>query len=472
MSAQSHFTYSNMIWNLPDLVATRPEGTVEIAHVSNDRTKDYYFHIHSAVAINPFHQLLPASARQVLDEIVFSQPPVIDAELWGTWRIYERIGAKARITMSNFSYRGESATYLRATLQYTNRFLTVTDTRIERTTNMIATASGAGFDFYAKKGYLTNGFSTMPPKAILTCLGPKTARHVEPYIFLRPPTVQASGVIPLSDDTSVADLHFIVEGGPFQWLKFHSPHVAGKVDWVGKDLNLSQIMADFYGGKLSGASAFDFRPKEGANFHFDITTSDTDLHALMSDLTIATNHLEGKLTGHLNITHANTDDPKSWSGNGDLRLRDGLIWEIPIFGVFSGVLDSFSKGLGTARISSASANLSITNSLIHSDNLDLRSSTVRLLYRGTVDFNLKVDAKVDAYISRDVPVVGSVLNFFTSPFSRLFETRVTGTITDPKYEPLLVGKVISTVIHPWRMFMPGDTGTGADAPPVWPTSPP
>ena len=175
----------------------------------------------------------------------------------------------------------------------------------------------------------------------------------------------------------------------------------------------------------------------------------------------------------MNITSANTEDDKSWFGNGQVSLRDGLIWEIPVFGVVSSFLETFSKGLGTARISTASADFILTNSVIRSDNLDLRSSTVRLLYRGTVDFNLKTDAIVDADVGHEPPLVGPIFTVISMPFSRLFETRVTGTINDPKYEPLRLGKLLSTVIHPWRSLkelMPGDSGT--NSPPVWPTETP
>src|ERR1051325_949993 len=46
-SARSHFSYSNLLWRLPDLVATRPEGRLSAAYEENDRTKDYFWRIAS-----------------------------------------------------------------------------------------------------------------------------------------------------------------------------------------------------------------------------------------------------------------------------------------------------------------------------------------------------------------------------------------------------------------------------------------
>ena len=75
---------------------------------------------------------------------------------------------------------------------------------------------------------------------------------MEPYHFLKPPSIRANGIIPISDDTSVADLHFVVDGGPFEWLNFHVPHISANIDWVGDLVNISQMQATFYGGKLTG----------------------------------------------------------------------------------------------------------------------------------------------------------------------------------------------------------------------------
>ena len=92
--------------------------------------------------------------------------------------------------------------------------------------------------------------------------------------------------------------------------------------------------------------AFDFNVDPGTDISFDSAVTNADLHAMMMDLGAVTNRLEGMLSGHLNITHANSDDWKSWFGNGDVNLRDGLIWDIPIFGRFSPVLHKLGRGLG------------------------------------------------------------------------------------------------------------------------------
>ncbi len=50
-AAESDFTYSNMVWYLPDLRVSRPEGQMNLVHRSNDATHDFYWHIHSTIDV-------------------------------------------------------------------------------------------------------------------------------------------------------------------------------------------------------------------------------------------------------------------------------------------------------------------------------------------------------------------------------------------------------------------------------------
>ncbi|MDB6108324.1 MAG: hypothetical protein JWR69_74 [Pedosphaera sp.] len=449
LSAQSHILFSNLTWNLPDLVATRPEGQVRLAHVADDRTHEFYFRVHSDIDIQAVRPLLATQEQVVFDTLKLPQPPLVDAEIWGRWHDLEKIGIKAQITTSNFTARGESGTQFHTDLQYTNLFLHLDHPQVERGTQS-ATADSLDIDFREWKLYLTNGFSTIEPMAIVHAIGPKVTKAIEPYHFLQPPTVRVNGVVPLHDEIP-ADLHFEVDGGPFIWNKFKLAHVTSGVHWVGDHLGLSGARADFYGGHLTGSAAFDFVHGDGGTeFSFDTIATDANLGLLMADLFSPSNHLEGTLNGHLNITKANTDDWKSWFGKGQVDLQDGLIWDIPIFGIFSEPLNSIVPGLGKSRASEGSGTFVITNSVIRSDDLEIRAPALRMLYRGTVDFDGRTDAVVEAELLRDTWLVGPLVSRMLWPITKLFEYKVTGTLSQPKPVPLFLPKILSMPLHPFR----------------------
>ncbi len=465
-SAHSHFTYSNEVWNLPDLVATRPEGILELVHVADDHTHDYYFRVHSTIDAKALRPLLEEKEQRGFDQIEFTSPPVVDGEIWGRWRAVEMVGFKGRVACSNFTFRGETATAFQSALQFTNKFLTLTNARVERVGEYL-TAASVGIDFEERKIFLTNGFSVMDPMVVTRAIGPKTAHAVEPYRFLKPPSVRVNGVIPV-DDIETVDLHFEVDGGPFQWWKFNMPHIRGKVDWVEQTLTLTNMQVAFYGGGAVGGADFAFEPGRGTEFGFDVTITNASLQLLMADLSPRTNHLEGTLKGHLTITNANSDDWQSWQGSGKVGLRDGLIWDIPVFGIFSSILNLLWPGLGNSRASDGRATFTITNSVIRSEDLEIRSTGFRMQYQGDVDFNGRVDARMEAELLRDFPGFGRVISLALLPLTKMFEFKVTGTLSDPKSEPLYLPKFFLMPLHPFQTLkelLPGEPAKPPAPPP-------
>ncbi len=469
-SARTHITFTNLNWYLPDLVATRPEGEVHLMHKADDRTHEYYFRIHSTIDVKALRPLLAPREQPVLDWLLITKPPTVDAEVWGRWHDDQSTGMKAQLAITNFSFRGESADTLRTSVLYSNHLLLFERPLVGRNGGY-ATADKVAVDFDARQLFLTNALSTIEPGTIIHPIGPMVTRDLEPYQFLQPPTVRANGIIPIQEGVP-ADVHFQVDGGPFRWQKFNVAHIAGNVNWVADHLTITDVKADFYGGHLTGEAAFDLSADVGTPFNFDVIATDTNLKMLMSDLFSPTNHLEGTFNCHLNITNANTDDWKSWFGQGQLDLHNGLIWEIPIFGVLSKPLDNIAPGLGKSRASEGSGTFIITNSIIRSEDLDIRSPVLRLLYRGTVDFDARTQAIVEGQLGRNIPLLGPIVSLAFMPFTKIFEYKITGSLGDPKLEPVWVPVKIfylpGYLMHGLKgMF----SGSGTNAPPAAAPSP-
>jgi hypothetical protein len=450
-TADAHFTYSNEVWRLPDIVILRPEGRLDLDHESDERTRDYSFRIHSTIDLRALRPLLEPAQQRGLDLVGFNQPPEIEGEIWGRWYEPERIGARARVALTNFTFRGQSADGLQTGLTYTNRFLILIEPRLQRAggAQQIA-ATGVGADFHENIIHLTNGFSTADPLAVTRAIGPKIARIIEPYRFLQPPTARVNGIIPIRDEGK-ADLHFDIEGGPFEWWKFKTPRITGRVDWVKRRLTLSDVRADFYGGAGFGGALFNFDPDNGTDFSFNATVTNSNLHVLMADLSAKSNRLEGMLTARLDITHANSTGWRSWQGKGRVSLQDGLIWEIPIFGLFTPVLDSVMPGLGSSRANEGSATFALTNGVISSDDLEIRASMMRLRYWGKLDMQGRVNAQAEAELLRDTWVLGRFLSLALWPVSKMFQYEITGTLSEPKSDPVFfVPRLVLFPLHPIR----------------------
>jgi hypothetical protein len=259
--------------------------------------------------------------------------------------------------------------------------------------------------------------------------------------------MEGSMVVPGPKD---ADMRFEVKGGPFAYSKFNMPEVGGWILWKKDVLTITNFSGPFYGGSIQGGLTADLNRDNGSELSFLLDVANVNLHALMGDVSSPTNKLEGMLSGLLKVDSANSRDWKSWQGSGNMRMNRGRIWETPIFGVLSSVLNTFSSGLGNTRADEVVGSFIITNSVIYTKDLEIRSPPVRLYYDGTVDFDGNILARVEGTVLDSLPVLGPVVSFLMSPITRPLAYKVSGTLSHPKTEPMLIPKVILAPLHPFK----------------------
>jgi len=452
-AVRSHFSRSNYIWRVPDLVLARTNGTFAVSCFGSDATGNFLCHLQGALDLNALRPLLPTNAAGAFEIISLTVPPAVDADVCGRWGDFDSLGIQGNVWATNFSVRGEAVESFQTRAVYTNRVLDCWQPSLRRTEGQM-TADRITVDFNAQRVYFTNGFSTADPQAVAHAIGPDTDRALAPYRFLRPPNARVNGYAPLRGSTD-ADLVFDVDGGPFVWLNLHSPHVAGQVHWLGQTLILTNVTAAFYGGQGAGFASFDFSvPHPGADYFLAATITSADLHLLASDFSTRTNHLEGALSGTLVLTRADTRDWRIPDGFGHATLRDGLLWDIPIFGVLSPALNKLSPNWGYSRATEAQADFVITNGVIRSDSLWIRTTMMRLDYTGTVDLHGNVNARVTAQLLRNTWIFGHLVSGLLWPVSKLFEYRVTGTLDRPQAKPVtpLLPDLLLLPLHPIRSF--------------------
>jgi hypothetical protein len=446
---QLAFTGANSVWRLSHLRVVRPEGEAQVTGTWDWKKRTYGARVRSQLDPRAIRPLLSPAAQRGLDQFAFTGPPAIDAEVWGDGSAPGQIGLSARVVATDFTLRGERADDFRADLRLTNQFLLATDVQVSHGAEWIK-APAVGLSLTNYWVFLTNAQSQMDPLRIARAIGPRVAATISPYRFGKPPQARVNGHVPARGSTDTADLRFDLSGGPFQYWRFNLPRLTSTVHWQGDFVTITNLQAEFYRGRLAGDLAVDFSRGPSGDFQFQARAQDADLHLLMADLTTPTNRLEGMVDAHLKITHANTGDWDSWHGYGTVSMRDGLLWDWPLFGLFSPLLNSIAPGLGSSRAKAAKASYALVRSVIRTEDMEISSPPVRLRYRGTVDFHGQVRARVEALVLRGTPLIGPLISFALSPLSKVFEYQVSGTLGEPKSEPLHIPKFIDSLLHPFR----------------------
>ncbi len=446
-SAELHFNYENGMWFIPDISVQRPEGGVFLTYVEDPESHGFFWEGRSSIDLAALKPLFTESQFKAMNLFHFNSPPVIAGNVWGIWHGEDSLGLRAVVDARDFAFRGESIAQAHLPLAFTNEWLTSTGAVLRHQDQPVEVGQ-TWFNTREMRLYLTNAIARIDPGVVGRAIGPMTAEILEPYHFGKPPKVLVNGWLDVTD-TDQADMMFQVEGGPFRYWRFNLDAVSAGVHWKGPSLSIRDLNGKFYRGQIQGVLDADFTPRIGTDVSYRIAITNTDMRTLMQDISNATNRLEGTLAGELNITHLNSADWKSWQGNGRMHLKQGLIWDIPMFGMVSTVLNSIVPGIANSRAEEGNATFTITNSLINTKDLDIRASAMRLYYSGTVDFDANVNARLEASLFRDWWLPGKVFGLALTPLTKLLEYKVTGTLSNPKSEPLyILPKFLLAPLHP------------------------
>jgi hypothetical protein len=280
--------------------------------------------------------------------------------------------------------------------------------------------------------YFTNAVSTLDPTGVMQAIGPKTARTFEAFEFGTPPRVVLNGGIATRDSHSGTRIRFDAAVPTFRWWKLAASGITTSLTWTDNSIVLTNIVGGFHGGRISGNLSADFEDPEDSVFRFDAVVADAQLGSLLRDISPTTNRIEGTLGGRLTVNSAHSRTNGPWEGIGAAKLENGFLWNLPLFGALSKLLENVMPGIVLARFNSGTTSFTITNRTMKTQDLEFRSPSLRLKIEGTVDFDGRLDGRLEASPLRDLPIVGRIVSLALAPVSKLFEYDVKGTLGQPK----------------------------------------
>ena len=469
LGAKGHIHLKDRIWSLPDLEVARPEGHLELDYFDDIPTQRYRFKFHSTIDPRVGRALIPTDkAREAFDAWELTSPPEVDGVIQGQWHQPELTGISAHIAVTNTSWRGTHVDRVSGTITYTNQVIDVFDGAVTDG-DQHGTVSKVEYQIPTQWVILSNAVSRVEPSRVTRLIGPKTHAMIEPFHFTGVPFVILNGRFDKYGGNE-SDVSFHVEApGTFDWKLLHLNEPNAEIRYIGRMVLITNVVSKFYGGDLHGHLALD----TGGTSSVPMTAtlhahaSKVDVHTMMFGLGQTTNHLEGQLSATADLTSTDAQFPESWSGTGNANLHDGFLWDLPLVGIFTPILRTVSPDWGQARFTGGSATFSVTNGKLHSSDLVLKSASMKLDYSGSVDLKGQLDATMRVEMFRKVPVLGPIAGLALSPFEKLFEYKLTGSIKQPKAEPAYIPSFLLAPFHPIQTIkglLPGEKKT--NEPPV------
>ena len=123
-----------------------------------------------------------------------------------------------------------------------------------------------------------------------------------------------------------------------------------------------------------------------------------------------------------------SDNARAINGAGKLRVSEGNIFAIPVFGPLSTILGTIFPGAGYSVAHEATADFTIRDGVIHTDNFKVSGKLFGMIGHGDVRF-------VEDRLDFDVRVNAGGAGFVLTPVYKLFEYKGEGSISKPDWHP-------------------------------------
>ncbi len=445
-SLDAKFAFSNSVLNIKDLKLVSVSNVLNCKAVFDFNTKDIKSEIYCLIDPHKIGDYVP-SLTTTLELFQTTVPFEFNGSFSCKVTNIENGIISGSFSATNFSFRGKHIIELRSGIDYASKILSFSDIELIRT-NQQARGQKIIVDFNQDRVYLKSVWGNIHPEDLAQAIGEKVYNALSKVKFSVAPSVSAEGSVPMHG--SMGDIRFNIYAPDIRWWKLNPKKVSCTVYWKDETMLITNYQSEFYYGNLSLTLFTDFNKTSTNSLYYDAVLTDVNSKSLLRDILLKPQNIEGKLSGNLSISSPTIDDYQKWSGKGKVELVDGLIWDMPIFGIFSPILNMVTPGLGNSRANFASATFIVTNGMVVSSDLEIRAKVLRMQYKGSIGFDKTVNARVEAEVLSEVWLLGPALKILLKPLTKLFIYKVDGSIDKPDIEPVYIPRVLLFPFHPFK----------------------
>ncbi len=277
-----------------------------------------------------------------------------------------------------------------------------------------------------------------PPQDILSMFLPQLAQTLNVFQFQRFPDFLVEGVIDLDPERQQkTDLNVILQsrGGmivPFLGKDVVFRQFSSHLHISPKHVHLSPLTASVFGGNLKGDLKLTLRPKgQKPTYQGQFGWNNLQLSQLGTTYKIPKKQT-GTLDGSLTLS-GDGEDLSKLNGQGNILLKKGNLFSVPIFGPLSPILQTVTqdKRNGYERAKNASCSYLIRKGILYTDDFIAETSSIRTTGSGNINFKTQ---KVNLTIRTNTRGLIGFITLPLKPFLGLFQFHADGTINDPRWK--------------------------------------
>jgi hypothetical protein len=297
--------------------------------------------------------------------------------------------------------------------------------------------------------------STLPLPVISELFPGESTELLAPYAFLTPPSLQIDGRV--DSAASASGKHESIDialrsTGPMTYHGFPLSDLVFDARLRDDRIDLPTLAVTFARGRATG----DARLSGGAGqrrLAFDVALADANLGQVIQAVAqlsppaapvsekaaesarLRQQRLEGGRLDFSLKADGLYADIHSFNGAGRASVTDAELGQLNLFGPLSAALRGTALNLGSFSLTTVEAPFTLAGERVQFDDLRVTGPSALLLAKGryglrggALDFTTRIHP-----FEENTSLFGSAASFVLTPFSKVFEVRLAGTLSEPSW---------------------------------------
>lgn len=409
----------------------RAEGEFDL------QTRDY--RIHAKTEFSP-HALMPwldpIQALHVGAVSFRGEPPRCTADVSGRIGDIGLLSIRGDVEARDMTYNGALLSRVSARMAVSNQTLRIDDIHAERTDGSLR---GSMEQDFQRRIVRFDIDSSIPLNSTARLCGPFPHRFVAQFRAEGASRIRARGQVDYGAKIENAAV-FSIEAESFGIGWCLADRVSAEGFLEGRHVALTNLAGSIYGGSFDGRAAFDLPPdgETETRTRYDVSgwLRGAEFASLLHAVTDRADHIqEGQLTIRADLKgFIGVGQGKTATGSGSLRIRRGILFEIPLFGELSKHLSSMVSGAGFVSQGDFKADVRVADGRVTTQRAELIGDLLTLRGQGIYSLDRSLDFIVEAKLLRG-GVIADVVRFITLPVTRFLSYDLSGTLNEPRWSP-------------------------------------
>jgi hypothetical protein len=425
LSANAEFSWDGERTMVRDIHVRHQSG--ELMGRLLDAPNDFRIDLASTIDANALRSLAPADTRQFVKDWDWPHASNVHLSIRGPSAAAASWKGDGTLQLERGRFRTIGFNSASANVHFGDGAVTYENFRVVRDEG-VATGTFV-YDFAHHETRLSNVVSGLRPTEAIYWIDPKLLKVVTPYRFQKPPTITTSGVYQFRggkntrleitvDSPSGMDYVFLDKTLPFD-------RINAKLLLTDDRLQISELNGAIFSGTVRGGTDISLA-KNDQRYRATMTFDHVDFPKL-TDLYFKYKTAVGLMNGHYEWTGTGSD-ARTMNGKGEVEVRNGDVFAIPLFGPLSDILNKIMPGVGYRVARKANMSFTIKDGVIRTSDFHVDGGTFGMVGQGNAHF---LDDKIDF----DVRIDASGAGFVLTPLYKFFEYKAEGSLKKPDWHP-------------------------------------